>query len=924
MEAAVRWSQHSSGETERFLLVDVVDQSLTLNHVHQRSRKQVGYFPVARYGRLPNFGAFWWSQTDESLVALGLVSGSACLVKLREDDQPSETVATFKLKQQRKCNSIALSTDNWLAVALDKTRSDVCLNIFDANRGSQSPPDPVRRLCPAEVVSSVRFFPSQPQELIVAAQRSYVRLYDLRDGYFGGNSNLQTATRNVNNVAIDPLDEHYFASAGPTDEPNITVWDKRWISQASAGGNGSGAVFDFKPVVDNSSRTTVWSLRYSGQQRGRLGICSSRGELKVLDMFESPSSSLNDSDYAPLNPYGGTAWSCNRYVSQSRSVERPVEDTSDEIESMSRIIAFDWISTGKLAEQSVLALRPNRKLDVLRVPCTTPQASLTARGDLCMALEDICIAQTKARGEAVMPQAPYEQQRTAEDFGPLEYSGEAGHIDDGSAKVSCAADDVRVAAVLAPTTIQRERCRQGYLFDCEKNMNIVQGNWQLERLWEIINRFREHAENGGMIAESLDLSFVGVSGICSENIGNISRRTLSPSIGKLEDAVYALNSSRELPAFEGERTELPEHRQLCLEICGWKFTTANLEAECSELIERGLYYQAIVQAVLHGYKHTALNLLRSLIRSRTVPNIGLGALLASDNINEEQREMCLWMSADTEDPALKALLTFLTTGNWRDVMKTNYLHLGYRVALGLKYLNDTDLNGFIEGETARAVKNGDLEGILLTGLGEKAVDLLQTYVARTNDLQTAVLATAFTNPLYVDDVRWEFWKETYFMQMQSWRAFPERTRFVVEHCRMARTREGQTLIEPAPAQAVLQCNHCKRSLARRDGRSIVSSRPQQTGSTKGIPGPAASAGIVCPSCGRHMPRCSICRMWLGTPDPASRGGAKELQKLGDVMGKFLTFCVNCDHCFHADHARSWFTKHKACPVPDCRCICMVK
>lgn len=174
MEAAVRFP----GTGDRFLLVDVIDQSVTLNHIHERDRGSIRYFSVARYGRLPNFGAFDYSKTDPNIVALGLVSGSACLINLREDDKPSETIATFKLKQQRKCNSIALSTQNQLAVALDKTRSDVCLNIFDANADQNQ--EPVRRLCPAEVVSSVRFFPSQPQELVVAAQRSCIRLYDLR------------------------------------------------------------------------------------------------------------------------------------------------------------------------------------------------------------------------------------------------------------------------------------------------------------------------------------------------------------------------------------------------------------------------------------------------------------------------------------------------------------------------------------------------------------------------------------------------------------------------------------------------------------------------------------------------------------------------------------------------------------------------
>ncbi|KAI7114576.1 hypothetical protein KC324_g19268, partial [Hortaea werneckii] len=135
-----------------------------------------------------------------------------------------------------------------------------------------------------------------------------------------------------------------------------------------------------------------------------------------------------------------------------------------------------------------------------------------------------------------------------------------------------------------------------------------------------------------------------------------------------------------------------------------------------------------------------------------------------------------------------ALLTFLITGDWRDVMKTHYLHLGYRVALGLKYLNDTELSGFMQTETARAIRNGDLEGILLTGLGERSLELFQTYLTRSADLQTVVLATAFTNPRYVDD-------------------------------------------SPTKIQGAL----------------------------------AANSGAVCLRCGRHMPRCALCNLWLGTP-----------------------------------------------------------
>jgi hypothetical protein len=178
MEAAVRWSPHSTADRRRFLVVDVADPSLALNELDSLSKDTISYHVVARSGKVSNFVAFDWSKTNESLIALGLVSGSASLIKLREDGKPAETVAQFKLKQQRKCNSIAFSAQDWLAVAVDKTRSDVCLFIYDTNRGQSL--EPVRRLCAAELVSSVRFFPSQPQEIVASTQRQFVRLYDLR------------------------------------------------------------------------------------------------------------------------------------------------------------------------------------------------------------------------------------------------------------------------------------------------------------------------------------------------------------------------------------------------------------------------------------------------------------------------------------------------------------------------------------------------------------------------------------------------------------------------------------------------------------------------------------------------------------------------------------------------------------------------
>ena len=736
------------------------------------------------------------------------------------------------------------------------------------------------------------------------------------------------------------------------------------MSPAPQSGSNTGAVFNFNPAVNNSIKTTVWSLRYSAQRRGRLAICSSSGELSVINMVEGKISNLRSSDYVPSNPYGGAGpWTSNRYVSEITTLERPWHDSQYGRDSRKRIIAYDWIIDGdndQLDGQAVIALRPSREVDIRRVPSIKPLASITPRNDLSITFGDLSITEPADHTKPEPPKAPYEHTNGAtaspEDFGPRDYAGEEETIDGALEVLSIDQDASKLGRLLAPSTTHRERCRRGYLFDCHKNMRIVAGNWQLERLWEIIIRFQEQASRDGMVHSGLDLSYVGISGLWSEIVGPNSHRRLSPVPAKVNEAISGLIAAKDIPDFEGEQTSFPDHRQLCLAACGWKFTTESLETECYELIDRGLYYQAIVQAVLHGYNHIALNMLRTLIRSRTIPNIGLGALLASTEINDEQREMCQWMAADTDQPALKALLTFLTTGDWRDVMKTNYLHLGYRLALGLKYLNDTELSGFIQSETARAIKNGDLEGILLTGLGEQAMDLFQTYISRTNDLQTAALATAFTNPLYVDDVRWEMWKETYFMQMQAWRAFVPRTNFTVQHNRMARTREGKTLIEPKPAQVELRCLHCQESLASTDSRFASGQAPPvggfsgpstPTAPSHGVtpPRPAVNAGTVCPRCGRHLPRCGLCQLWLGTPRPsalkgvsprtgastAGGGGAergsgveidREKERKNDIMAKMTTFCRGCGHGFHADHAREWFGKHEVCPVVDCECCCM--
>jgi len=125
----------------------------------------------------------------------------------------------------------------------------------------------------------------------------------------------------------------------------------------------------------------------------------------------------------------------------------------------------------------------------------------------------------------------------------------------------------------------------------------------------------------------------------------------------------------------------------------------------------------------------------------------------------------------------------------------------------------------------------------------------------------------------------------------------------------------------------LRCVHCDTAYTNdigntssgRTGDSTVSSSSARSLSERNPLYPTGvNAGVSCPKCGRHLPRCAVCLMTLG--QPRSDRPKLGVEKL-DHMGSFLSFCLKCDHALHADHSRDWFKIHNECPVPECHCRC---
>lgn len=181
--------------------------------------------------------------------------------------------------------------------------------------------------------------------------------------------------------------------------------------------------------------------------------------------------------------------------------------------------------------------------------------------------------------------------------------------------------------------------------------------------------------------------------------------------------------------------------------------------------------------------------------------------------------------AHTYFQGLVALLTFLSSGEWRDVIDETGLSISDRVAVALLALNDASLRSTLQDLTAEAVATADLSGIVLFGLHEAGLDLLSRYCDRTVDIQTVALVVSFIPPTLPPDRRIERWIQIYRSQLDDKQLYRERAMF--DRARGLRVREemenlrnvgrkdeskliGARLAQP---QILLRCLFCSTTIA---------------------------------------------------------------------------------------------------------------
>ncbi|XP_064455610.1 GATOR2 complex protein MIOS-like [Ornithodoros turicata] len=395
---------------------------------------------------------------------------------------------------------------------------------------------------------------------------------------------------------------------------------------------------------------------------------------------------------------------------------------------------------------------------------------------------------------------------------------------------------------------------------------------------------------------------------------------------------------RQAPNSYSFMTYSSKERDKALWLCGWKTRHENLPANIfSERLARHSSYSR--KAAVHLFNmriKEAIVVLKEAANANPDSNVSMVAMALSGYTAETRdawRSMSRALQLSLGDPYLEALFTFLTSeddGYW-ELLNDRNLAVEDRIAFACVHLPDAKLVQYIERLTTSTLEEGNLDGILLTGMTEEGGELLQKYVDLTGDIQTASLALlhAHSSPLSGNSQA-QLWVDRYRNLLDRWRLWHERAQF---DCAWARHHSGSSSVPGQ--QVVVSCNFCglaaspylhmQGALQGRGPRSTGASG--QAGSHLNVSTPSVQKSKVtcCPSCRKPLPRCALCLTNLGTPAGSYWRKYEHMDQVNDEKlsdsSTWFTWCQTCRHGGHASHISGWFKEHTECPVTGCSCKC---
>ncbi|XP_033109152.1 GATOR complex protein MIOS-like isoform X2 [Anneissia japonica] len=410
--------------------------------------------------------------------------------------------------------------------------------------------------------------------------------------------------------------------------------------------------------------------------------------------------------------------------------------------------------------------------------------------------------------------------------------------------------------------------------------------------------------------------------------------------GEIPGTAFCLRSTEQNMHLEGAinspdiiHVYTSQERTIALRLCNWDFQNpAALDIYIARLVENGEFERAAAIQMFNLNLRKAietLNLGASSTKKKE-GDINLSAMaMALSGYDSTKKtlwqEMCSRLCKQLKNAYLMAMFTFLTCddGNFSAVLDEciHKMSIQDRVAFACIFLNDVQLSKYIKRLSEEAQAEGNLEGILLTGLTEDGIKLITSYIDKTADVQTASVVAVLAFPCHLSkDPVVQNWIDCYRNLLDTWRLWHERAKFDV-FMQQESTRGKEEL-----QQIFVTCHYCQSPLspspyinhvqASRNARMMESNRD---------PGRRAKKNICHTNkCRKPLPRCCLCLMNMGTDSLHSEKfeNTKTEEKQTDFKN-WMTWCQSCRHGGHSHHMKEWFSGHVECPVTACTCRCML-
>lgn len=893
---------------------------------------------------LKDIQCFDYLSSEKGCVAVGSLSGDIRVSNLLTNKKPIFIQSNPK---ERSCNTVSFSRTGLLAAGYERVRSSCSLKIYDIRRLSKSHAVEIYSTVPGEPTRSVSFVKTEPNSLIGGVFK-HLKGFDTRVNA----PVFSFATTHLLEITTDPLNSNYFSSYN--DKGNIRIWDRRNLIPNGSSSDYSLSISPFGKDVgvcpfqmSNNVSGEFSSLNPTGNEikRWKIGQVPEITRSKAISL----SKVQHQNTILPADSSGNDSQlKINSHLFVSSIIITKIPNSELGTNNDNPVVSFDYVPNMKNPKQvEFVCLYSNHQISRFK-PIEIPSA-VKFDPSTNVAISNFDHIAFYGSQKNTRPQSPTDQYSLSakrnKSLPPTmpqlmrslilddESNEENQHdISNSDTNTKCEINSIFSNKSNTPlhtleyilerdiSATMQSLAINGYSMNCDKNIQLL----RLQALHfsqsdKVISAWKwiRYAKNGRsrQISGSVDFSFEGVMGIWlgynwivkkSKN-ANFTQDDFDMAVSQILKSLGLEQKKRiYTKVLESDRSKR-NLRQLCLRAAGWDFDESELESKLQELESQGQFEKAAGWAVFHDNVNRAVE---SLAKSQIPKHRMISAAIAGydcyrrTRINTPWKDLCRNMGSSLENPYLRAIFDFIADGDWSEVLKEFTLPLNELLGIALRFYQDDELSTYLKRLTSKVVKNGDLDGIILTGLTPMALDLFQSYVDKTADVQTASLAISFAYPLYFQDERPIYWIECYKGLLNSWRLFAKRSMFDISRVRASKLPEAPVTLNNLPRQVYLSCHNCKgvigndivlfntstslgdqknkgsaikRVMSSADNissnrnlkpaSSPFQSSPHLTASCFKETNDPANTNIRCPHCNYPLPRCAVCLLPLGAVFP---------------------------------------------------------